>query len=47
MEGDLVWLVGDTDQRGHYNLGQISQTISGVDGVVQFATVQTKDGTYK
>ena len=30
-EGDLVWLIKDSDKRGYYNLGRIAETIDGSD----------------
>ena len=46
-EGDLVWLIEDSNKRGHYNLGRVTETIDGSDGVIRSAIVQTKDGVYK
>ena len=47
QQGDLVWLVEDSDKRGYYDLGQITETFEGSDGVVRSATIRTKDGHYK
>ena len=46
-QGDLVWLVEDSDKRGYYNLGRITKTFEGSDGVIRSATIRTKDGYYK
>ena len=46
-EGNLVWLVEDSDKRGYYNVGQVTETIDGSDGVIGSAIVQTNDGVYK
>ena len=46
-EGDLVWLIKDSDKRGYYNLGRVAETIDGFEGVIRSAIVQTKDGVYK
>ena len=46
-EGNLVWLITDTNKRGYYNLGQVTETINGSDGVIRSAIVQTTDGVYK
>ena len=46
-EGDLVWLIEDSDKRGYYNLGQVAETIDGSDGVIWSAIVRTHDGVYK
>ena len=46
-EGDLVWLIEDSDKRGYYNLGRVTETIDGSDGVIRSATVRTNDGVYK
>ena len=47
QQGDLVWLVEDSDKRGYYNLGRIIETFEGSDGVIRSATIRTKDGYYK
>ena len=47
QQGDLVWLVEDSDKRGYYDLGRITETFEGSDGVIQSATIRTKDGYYK
>ena len=46
-EGDLVWLVEDSDKRGCYNLVRVAETIDGSDGVIRSAIVRTNDGVYK
>ena len=46
-EGDLVWLIKDSDKRGYYNLGRVAKTIDGSDGVIRSAIVRTNDGVYK
>ena len=38
-EGDLVWLIEDSDKRGYYNLVQVTETIDGSDGVIRSAIV--------
>ena len=47
QRGDLVWLVEDSDKRGYYNLGRITETFEGSDGVIRSAKIRTKDGYYK
>ena len=47
QQGDLVWLVEDSDKRGYYDLGRIIETFEGSDGVIRSATIRTKDGYYK
>ena len=44
---DLVWLIEDSDKRGYYKLGRVTETIDGSDGVIRSAIVQTNDGVYK
>ena len=46
-EGDLVWLIEDSNRRGYYNLGRITEIIDGSDGVIRSAKVRTNDGDYK
>ena len=46
-EGDLVCLIEDSNKRGFYNLGRVTETIDGYDGVIRSAIVQTNDGAYK
>ena len=46
-EGDLVWLIKDSDKRGYYNLGRVTETIDGSDGGIRSAIVRTNDGVYK
>ena len=45
--GDLVWLVEDSDKRGYYKIGRVTETTEGSDRAIRSATVQTKDGEYK
>ena len=47
QQGNLVWLVEDSDKRGYYDLVQITETFEGSDGVIRSATIPTKDGCYK
>ena len=46
-EGDLVWLIEDSDRCGYYNLSRVTGTIDGFDGVIRSAIVRTNDGAYK
>ena len=46
-EGDLVWLIEDSNKRGYYNLGRVTETIEGSDGVIRSAKVRTNNGVYK
>ena len=46
-EGDLVWLIEDSNKRGYYNLGRVTETIDGSDGVIRSAIVRTNYGVYK
>ena len=46
-EGDLVWLIEDSNKRGYYNLGRVVETNDGSDGVIRSAIVRTNDGVYK
>ena len=46
-KGDLVWLIEDSDKRGYYNLGRVTETIDGSDGVIRSVIVRTNDGVYK
>ena len=46
-EGDLVWLIEDSDKRGYYNLDRVTETIDGSDGVIRSAIARTNDGVYK
>ena len=34
-EGDLVCLIEDSDKRGYHNLGRVTETINGSDGVIR------------
>ena len=36
-EGNLIWLIEDSDKRGYYNLGRVTETIDGSDGVTRSA----------
>ena len=45
-EGDLAWLIKDSDKRGYYNLG-VKEIMDGSDGVILSAIDLTKDGVYK
>ena len=47
QQGDFVWLVEDSNKRGYYNLGRITETFEGFDGVIRSAKIRTKDGYYK
>ena len=42
-----MWLVEDSDKRGFYNLGRITKSFEGSDGVIRSAKIWTKDGYYK
>ena len=46
-KGDLVCLIEDSDKRGYYNLGRVTEIIDGSDGVIRSAIVQTNDEVYK
>ena len=46
-EGDLVWLIEDSDKRGYCYLGRVRETIEGSDGVIRIAKFRTNDGVYK
>ena len=46
-EAHLVWLIEDSDKRRFYNLGPVTKTINGYDGVIRSAIVQTSNGVYK
>ena len=46
-KGDLVWLVEDSDKRGYYKLGRVTETMEGSDRTIRSATIQTKDGVYQ
>ena len=43
-EGDLVWLIEDSDKRGYYKLGQVVETMGGSDGVIRSTKVRTNAG---
>ena len=47
QQGDLVWLVEDSDKRGYYDLGRITETFEGADGVIRSAKIRSKDGYQK
>ena len=40
-------MIEDSDKRGYYNLGRVTKTIDGSDGVIRSAIVRTNDGVYK
>ena len=40
-------MIKDSDKRGYYNLGRVTETIDGSDGVIRTAIVQSNDGVYK
>ena len=44
QQGDLVWLVEESDKHGYYDLGRITE---GSDGVIRSAKIRTKHGYYK
>ena len=46
-KGDLVWLVEDSDKRGYYKLGRVTETMEGSERTIRSATIQIKDGVYK
>ena len=46
-KSDLVWLVEDSDKRGYYKLGRVTQTMEVSDRTIRSATIQTKEGVYK
>ena len=37
----------DSNKRGCYNLGRITETFEGSEGVIQSAKIRTKDGYFK
>ena len=47
QQGDLVWLVEDSDKRGYYKLGRVTEIMEVSDRTIRSATIQTKDGVYK
>ena len=47
QQGDLVWLVEDSDKRRYSNLDRITETFHGSDGLIRSAETRTKDGYYK
>ena len=47
LQGDVVWLVEDSDKRGYYDLGRISETFECSDRVIRSAKMRMKDGYYK
>ena len=47
QQGDLVWLVEDSDKRGYYDLGRITETFEGSDVVIRSAKIRTKNRYYK
>ena len=40
-------MIKDSDKRGYYNLGRVTETIDGSDGVIRTAIIQSNDGVYK
>ena len=46
-ESNLVWLIEDSDKRGYYNFGRVTETIDGSDGVIRSAKVRMNDRVYK
>ena len=46
-EGDLVWLIEDSDKQGYYKLGRVVETMEGSDGVIRSTKVRTNAGVYK
>ena len=40
-------MIEKSDKRGHYNLGRVTETIDGSDGVIPSAIVRMNDGVYK
>ena len=36
-EGNPIWLIEDSDKRGYYNLGRVTETIEGSGGVTRSA----------
>ena len=40
-------MIEDSDKRGYYILGLVTETIDGSDGVIGSAIVRTNDGVYK
>ena len=46
-EGDLVWLIEDSDKRGYYKLARVVETMGGSDGVIRPTKVRTNAGVYK
>ena len=46
-KGDLVWLVEESDKRGYYKLGRVTETKEGSERKIRSAGIQTKDGVYR
>ena len=46
-QDDLVWLIGDSDQQGYYNMSPVTETIGGSDGMIRSAEVRTNDEVNK
>ena len=46
-EGDLVWLIGESNKRRYYNLGRATETIDGSDGVGQTSSEARPSTTWK
>ena len=47
QQSDLVWLVEDSDKSGYYDMGRITETFEGSNGVIRSVNVRTKNGYYK
>ena len=47
QEGQLVWLVEDSDKRGFYKMARVVHLTRGRDGIARSATVRTKDGEFQ
>ena len=46
-QGDLVWVMEDSDKRAFYKPGRFTETIKGSDQAIRMAMVETKDGLYR
>ena len=44
QQGGLVLLVEDSDKRGYYDMGRITETFEGSDGVIRSVNVRTNNG---
>ena len=47
QQGDIVWVVENSDKREFHKRGRVSETIHCFDGIIRLATVQMKDGVYR